>query len=120
MPNVYDTADPKKGKQLPTCPVCAATLLYPQINVAKEFDCLSCGNKLAVSEDYTKACRTASYMLTLAICLVLAFRNLYLLLLAPAILFVVGMITSIASKRIFPPPIEDVVARSKAAKYIAL
>jgi hypothetical protein len=73
-----------------------------------------------VSDTYTKKWRAISYGLILLICALLALHDLFLLLLAPVVLFLVGVIGSIISKRLFPPHIEDVVARSKEARYTPL
>jgi hypothetical protein len=73
-----------------------------------------------VSEAYTNRWRTFCYGLTLLICALLALRNFFLLLLAPVVVFLVGVFGSIVSKRLFPPPIEDVVSRSKEARYTPL
>jgi uncharacterized paraquat-inducible protein A len=111
-----DEVDP----QLPQCPTCGARFEYARINVAKPFDCPSCGNKLMVSEAYTKRWRAATYVLFLLSCLALALNNVHLLFLAPVVFIVIGVVGSIVSKRIFQPPLEDVVAKSKEARYTPL
>jgi hypothetical protein len=73
-----------------------------------------------VSETYTKRWRAVTYVLFLLSCLALGLENVYLLFLAPAVFIVIGVVGSIVSKRLFPPPIEDVVARSKEARYTPL
>jgi predicted RNA-binding Zn-ribbon protein involved in translation (DUF1610 family) len=105
---------------LPTCPSCGATLEYARINVAESFNCPACGNQLMVSERYTKIWRRISTVLTLLSLLALGTRNLYLLFLAPVVLVIIGAVGSIVIKRIYPPPIEDVLARSKEARYTPL
>ena len=73
-----------------------------------------------VSETYAKRCRGVSYGLIILICVLIAYHNIFLLFLAPVVLFFVVAFVSIASKRLFPPPIEDVVAKSKEARYMPL
>lgn len=73
-----------------------------------------------VSEAYAKRWRSVSYGLIIVICVLLARHDIFLLFLAPVVVFFVGAFGSIASKRIFPPPIEDIAARSKEARYIPL
>jgi uncharacterized paraquat-inducible protein A len=106
--------------QVPKCPNCGSRLEYARINVAKHFSCPDCENKLMVSETYTSRWRVGCYILTVVICSVLALRSVFFLLLAPLILFFVGLVTSIAIKRIFPPTIEDVAIKSHEARYIPL
>jgi hypothetical protein len=69
---------------------------------------------------YTKRWRLVTKVLILLSRLALALRNIYLLLLAPITFVFIGAIGSIVSKRTFPPPLEDVLTKSKEARYIPL
>jgi hypothetical protein len=64
--------------------------------------------------------RRSTEALTLICCVLLGIRNVYLLLLAPIVLLLISVVAGIVSKRIFTPPIDDVVAKSKEAKYVPL
>jgi hypothetical protein len=73
-----------------------------------------------VSERCTKIWRRISTVLILLSLLALGMRNLYLLFLAPIVLVIIGAVGSIVIKRIYPPPIEEFLTRSKEARYTPL
>lgn len=114
------TNKPNVGTKLPQCPNCGWKFDYSRVDLVKAFKCPSCGSKLAVSEAYMKNLRRTTELVTLLVSVMLGLRNAFLLLLAPVVLFLVSMVGGIISKRLFPPHIEDVVARSKEARYTPL
>jgi uncharacterized C2H2 Zn-finger protein len=110
----------RDGSQLPKCPNCGAALEYRIINVARPFGCPACQSELVVSDDYSRRVRFVCFAITVFFCALLALRNLLLAVFAPIVFFFVVMFVTIIAKRTFQPPIEDVLGRSKEARYTAL
>jgi hypothetical protein len=102
----------------PECPNCGSKLSNAQIDLVKPFPCPSCAKKLAVSETYMWRLRRTAEALTLGLSVWLALSNIFLLVLAPIVLVFISMVAGVVSKRIFPPPIDEVVDKSKEARYL--
>jgi endogenous inhibitor of DNA gyrase (YacG/DUF329 family) len=102
----------------PECPKCGASLERARVNLVRPFVCPTCGTTLAISESYRKYFRGTIYALTLLSCAALGLRNVFLLLLAPVVLFLISVVAGIVGARIFIPPLDDVVAKSKEARYL--
>ena len=105
---------------LPRCPSCGSEVQYQVIHLGRAFKCPACENDLIVSDYYSTRAKVVCFSLTALLCFFLACKDLRLLLLTPVVFFVVVLTVTVATKRIFRPPLEHVVSRSKEARYIAL
>ena len=105
---------------LPSCPSCGSRLQYSVINLAVVFRCPECNSELIVCDDYRKRVKLTCFALTALFCFFLGRKSLFLLVLIPVVFFLVVFAVTVGVKRIFQPPLEDAVARSKAARYTAL
>lgn len=111
---------PRRELPLPRCPSCLSELEYRYINLVHPFTCPACDSQLAVAEVYKKRLRLACTSVTVLIAVLLGLKNLFLLFFVPLVFYVVAILGHIFVKRMFLPPVEDVMARSKEATYVAL
>jgi len=81
------------------------------------FPCAACGRELVVEDQYRNRFHVIVLTITLAVSILLWMGNYYLIFLIPFAGVLVFMVVFSFMKRIFPPPLIDVEADSKQARY---
>lgn len=81
------------------------------------FNCPNCGTELRVDHKYCTRFHIIIVVISLGAMWALWLQNFYLIFLTPIVPFFVGFIVFAVMKRTSPPPLIDVQADGKQARY---